>query len=47
MAAQILNGKNIAADIRTNLADKINSSNFEEIPVLAVIKVGDNEGKIV
>ena len=43
MTAQILNGKNIAAEIRTNLADKINASNSEEIPVLAVIKVGDND----
>ena len=43
MTAKILNGKDIAASIRANLADKIKTSNYEEIPILAVIKVGDNE----
>ena len=43
MTAQILDGKTLAAKIRQDLADKIAKTTSEDLPVLAVIRVGDNE----
>ena len=43
MTAQIINGKQIAAELRQKLKEQINSSATEDMPVLAVILVGDNE----
>lgn len=43
MMAQILNGKELAAKIRAELAQKIKDAPSAEVPVLAVIQVGDND----
>ena len=43
MVAQIINGKQIAADFRQKLKQQISSSDADHSPVLAVILVGDNE----
>lgn len=43
MTAQILNGKELAAQIRAELAQKIKDLPSAEVPVLAVIQVGDND----
>ena len=43
MSAQIINGKDAAAIIRTDLKNKISSNNHNETPCLAVILVGDND----
>ena len=42
MSATIINGKQIAADIRNDLQEKISKLSGEEIPVLAVVSVGDD-----
>lgn len=43
MTAKIIDGKTIAAKVREELAQKIVSENGQDMPVLAVILVGDNE----
>ena len=43
MTAQIINGKELAQQSRAELAAAIKSHPGEDIPVLAVILVGDNE----
>ncbi|MBR2033917.1 MAG: bifunctional methylenetetrahydrofolate dehydrogenase/methenyltetrahydrofolate cyclohydrolase FolD [Alphaproteobacteria bacterium] len=43
MSAQILDGKSLAAQIRNELADKINNLSSSNTPILAVILVGENE----
>ena len=43
MTAQIINGKEIAAAFRKNLAQKIADFPSEDMPVLAVILVGDDD----
>lgn len=43
MTAQLINGKELSASYRANLKDKIDKFPSEEVPVLAVIMVGDNE----
>ncbi|MCQ2740653.1 MAG: bifunctional 5,10-methylenetetrahydrofolate dehydrogenase/5,10-methenyltetrahydrofolate cyclohydrolase [Alphaproteobacteria bacterium] len=43
MTAQLLDGKKLSEQIRKNLAEEIEKSNFEDLPVLAVIHVGDDE----
>lgn len=43
MTAQILNGKELAAKIRQELSEKIAADASEDMPVLAVIQVGENE----
>ena len=43
MTAHIIDGKSIALKIRQDLAKKIEQHPSEDMPVLAVIRVGDNE----
>ncbi len=43
MTAQIIDGKQTAAKIREDLARRIASDKSEEMPVLAVVLVGENE----
>ncbi len=43
MTAKIINGKEIAASILANLATKVKKTDSAHLPILAVIKVGDNE----
>lgn len=43
MTAKILNGKELAAKLRAELATKISNDQSEDMPVLAVIQVGDND----
>ncbi len=43
MTAQILDGKELAKKTRADLAQKITASKDEELPVLAVVLVGENE----
>lgn len=43
MTAKILNGKELAAKLRAELAAKISDNQSEDMPVLAVIQVGDND----
>ena len=43
MTAKILDGKKLAADIRNELKEKIAGIDGEEMPVLAVVHVGDDE----
>ncbi len=43
MTAKLLDGKNVATTIRTELKTKIETLNSTDTPILAVIKVGDNE----
>lgn len=43
MTAQILDGKSLAEQIRRDLARQIADDDGEDMPVLAVVKVGDNE----
>ena len=45
MTAQIIDGKNIAAQLRTELADKI--ANLSPKPHLAVVLVGNDEASII
>ncbi len=42
MTAQIIDGKKIAAEIRADLAKKIEASDDDYMPVLAVVLVGEN-----
>ncbi len=47
MTAQIIDGKKLANEITTSLAEKISRDNGSDMPVLAVVSVGDDEaGKI-
>lgn len=43
MSAQIISGKELAARIRTELAQKIKNHSSENMPVLAVVLVGDDD----
>ena len=43
MAAQLINGKELAATYRSGLKEKVEKFSSEEVPVLAVIMVGDND----
>lgn len=43
MTAKILDGKELATKLRAELAAKITNDQSEDMPVLAVIQVGDNE----
>lgn len=43
MTAQLINGKELASSYRTKLKERIETFSSEEVPVLAVIMVGDND----
>ena len=43
MTAQILDGKKLAAEVRAELAHKVAALSGDNVPVLAVVLVGDNE----
>ncbi len=43
MTAQIIDGKKIAAEVRTELARKVKALSAPHMPVLAVVLVGENE----
>lgn len=43
MTAQIIDGKKISAEIRAELAQKVQAMSGENVPVLAVVLVGENE----
>ncbi len=43
MTAQIIDGKKISAEIRAELAQKVQELSGENMPVLAVVLVGENE----
>ena len=47
MTAQILDGKKIASEIRADLAKKIDAMSGENMPVLAVVLVGENDASKV
>ena len=47
MTAKIIDGKQIAASFRNDLKEKISKLNSNEIPVLAVISVGDDHASKV
>ena len=42
MSAIIIDGKQTAANYRNELKDKISNYNSQEVPVLAVVSVGDD-----
>ncbi len=43
MTVQLINGKELASSYRTKLKERIETFSSEEVPVLAVIMVGDND----
>ena len=47
MTAQILDGRKIASEIREDLAKKIDIIPGENMPVLAVVLVGENDASKV